>query len=527
MKPVPVRPSLEFDRKQAKRLLAAVRAGDPGARNRLAAIHPRYVAGLPADTSAISLSDAQLVIAREYGFASWTRWKQYVEFTSLDPQSRINAFLMSACSDGPEFARRMLEADPDIVNGDICAAAAAGRSDVVDDWLKRDKALATRKLGPLVTGPLVYACQSRLFVTEPARREGIVGVVRSLLDAGANPNDYFLLPDEDNPAHRQTAIYGAAGINNDESLTRLLLEAGADANDGVCGSAGETLYHAAEFENTTCLRLLLAANVDKAAKDYCLARALDFDFTAPALAFLEFGAEVDYRVPWFDNQTHLMKALKKRAPIELLSAMIERAGDLHAADERGVSTWRYAVRAGLPQACQLLKAKGVITDDSAIDQALGACMSGDAAALDRIVDANGPPVLETHDYELLSFATRRRLRQVVPLLVRLGIPVDAGAMPALHEACFIGDLEGVQQLLALGADPVEKTNAHGGTALGTTIYGSLHCHDVSGGPMALPPELVAPREYAAVVELLIERGAKLPEEPVGSRAVMEVLQRYR
>jgi hypothetical protein len=48
---------------------------------RLRAHHPRYRAGDPARD--IALHDAQLVIAREYGFASWPRWKQFVEARQL------------------------------------------------------------------------------------------------------------------------------------------------------------------------------------------------------------------------------------------------------------------------------------------------------------------------------------------------------------------------------------------------------------------------------------------------------------
>ena len=61
---LPARPSLESLRKQAKKLARDANAGDGAAVARLHAQLPR--AGLP-----LSNRDAQLVIAREYGFAGW------------------------------------------------------------------------------------------------------------------------------------------------------------------------------------------------------------------------------------------------------------------------------------------------------------------------------------------------------------------------------------------------------------------------------------------------------------------------
>jgi hypothetical protein len=39
---------------------------------------------------------------------------------------------------------------------------------------------------------------------------------------------------------------------------------------------GEALYHACEFGDPTCARLLIEAGTDSAVVDYCLGRALNF-----------------------------------------------------------------------------------------------------------------------------------------------------------------------------------------------------------------------------------------------------------
>ena len=64
MKPLPARPSLESLRKQAKNLAREAAAGDAGAIARVAAHLPKV--DLP-----LTQRNAQLVIAREYGYAGW------------------------------------------------------------------------------------------------------------------------------------------------------------------------------------------------------------------------------------------------------------------------------------------------------------------------------------------------------------------------------------------------------------------------------------------------------------------------
>lgn len=520
---IPARPSIEFDKKQAKRLLKAVRAGDADAVARFVAFHPRYSTG-PQPGSA-SLSDALLTIAREYGFSSWPEWKHFVEIATLTRSARVEKFLGLVCSDRVRTATQLLRQDATLTVADACAAAATGDAAALAAFIEADPACATRASGPLDTEPLVYACQSRLLVVDPARREGIVECARLLIEAGADPNAGFVPDDPDHAL--QTALYGAAGIANHPGLTRLLLAAGADPNDGVKGRAGETLYHVAEFGDTTCLELILAAKPDKAAVDYCLGRALDFKRPDAAMLFVEHGADVEYRVPWFENRTHLMKAIRSQGAPGLIEAMVVKATDLELEDDRGFTAYRHAVRAGRGDVAALLERHGAdtrkVTD---VDRALGACAAGDEATLDALL-VRTPDLgarLDDADRELLPAAVRRASKDALRLFVRLGVPVDFGEMPALHDACYVGDFETVKQLVLLGASLTEK-NRYGGTALGAALYGSEDCHDAWGGPKSQPPEAVEPRGYARIVGFLIEKGAPPPDRLSGSPAVIEVLQR--
>jgi ATP-dependent Clp protease adapter protein ClpS/tetratricopeptide (TPR) repeat protein len=83
---LPARPDLAQERRRAKDLLKAVRSGDSAAIARFRSQHPRHAALTPGRLAAdVQLSDAQLVIAREYGFASWPSLKAHIEQVSGRP----------------------------------------------------------------------------------------------------------------------------------------------------------------------------------------------------------------------------------------------------------------------------------------------------------------------------------------------------------------------------------------------------------------------------------------------------------
>jgi len=104
---LPSNPSVENLRKQAKSLRRAVLANDRDALARVRAFRPK---GEDAGKG-FQLSDAQFVIARTYGFASWSKLKQYVEVVEghtfmpphpksvSDTESFSDRFIRLACLD--------------------------------------------------------------------------------------------------------------------------------------------------------------------------------------------------------------------------------------------------------------------------------------------------------------------------------------------------------------------------------------------------------------------------------------------
>lgn len=147
--PLPARPSLEQLRKQAKELLRDFRANDPAAVARIRAHHPRIVSDRP-----VTLADAQLVLAREYGFGSWPKLKHHVE-----------SLQRPADFDEPLWGRDTWP---------FLATVYRGDEATVREMLARDPSLAHAEYAYLQ--PLHYAV-----------RGGRIAMVRLLLDAGADP----------------------------------------------------------------------------------------------------------------------------------------------------------------------------------------------------------------------------------------------------------------------------------------------------------------------------------------------------
>ena len=147
--PLPPRPSLEQLRKQAKELLKAYRGDDRAATDRFHAHHPRIISGKP-----VALADAQLVLAREHGFASWAKLKHHVESLQRPPDF-----------DEPLWGRDTWP---------FLTAVFRGDEATVRQMLSRDPSLARAEYAYLQ--PLHYAV-----------RGGRVEMVRLLLEAGADP----------------------------------------------------------------------------------------------------------------------------------------------------------------------------------------------------------------------------------------------------------------------------------------------------------------------------------------------------
>jgi len=109
-KSLPSRPSLEQLRNQAKDLRKQFLAGEPTAAERVRAAYPDLTA---KDKAEFRLHDAQLAIAREYGFASWARLKDHVESILLETGEPMELLKQAFHADDATWLRKLLERYPE------------------------------------------------------------------------------------------------------------------------------------------------------------------------------------------------------------------------------------------------------------------------------------------------------------------------------------------------------------------------------------------------------------------------------
>ncbi len=95
---------LEQVKRQAKELLESFRRADPDAVKEVNDHHPS------PDPATFALHDAQLVLARAYGFASWPKLKSYVDGASA------RQFIAAVRSSDFDKVRALLRSRPELVN---------------------------------------------------------------------------------------------------------------------------------------------------------------------------------------------------------------------------------------------------------------------------------------------------------------------------------------------------------------------------------------------------------------------------
>jgi ankyrin repeat protein len=119
---LPPHPSLDQLKIQANELHRAHRDRDPSAAGRIAAHHPE-MKSWPIEAvldKPLALADAQLVIAREYGFRNWAELKHRVELSAeieqLQPHPGFDAALAALDAGDVDWLRRLIAADPSLVH---------------------------------------------------------------------------------------------------------------------------------------------------------------------------------------------------------------------------------------------------------------------------------------------------------------------------------------------------------------------------------------------------------------------------
>ena len=523
---LPARPNLEHLKKRAKGLLARYRSGDPAAIARLRAALPAAV-GKPDHVIAglgLRLRDAQSCIAREYGFASWVDLKSFVEarMASLeDHPAQVLGWLrlvyagdISGSSNRarPAVVSRMLQENPELLRDDPYLACAVGDEATLRQAIARDPGWVNRPGGPLNLPPLVAVAHSSLMRLADYRGR-LHACARLLLEAGADADQSvgsrwvpasLSEPSEKDPL---SALYGASGQNHDPELTRLLLEAGANPNDG------ESLYHS--LESPACTELLLKAGA-RIAGSNALYRALDLDTPDALRRLLAHGGDPNEPAlgpPTSDWGTLLLWAIRRQRSRAHIAALLDAGADASVKAPDGVSAHTLALRFGLTDIADLLSQAGAVRQPSQEDSFIAACARGDEVEARRIQSARPdlPGALFKGQLRLLPELAAAGRAGAVQVMVKLGWPIATRAgdweASALNHAVFRGDAALARFLLEHGASWQEQ-HGFGDNACGTLSWASVN-------------EPVENGDWLGCAEALVAHGMPAAQpDPAGAESVI-------
>jgi len=402
----------------------------------------------------------------------------------------VAAFLEAACvpldrghtSGTLEEAQAILAARPEVAGHDVYTAAVLGDEAGVRRFLAADPAGATAKGGSRGWDPLTYLCFSRYLRLDPARSDGFVRAATALLDAGADPNGGWFEKNHRPEAAWESVLYGAAGVAQHEGLTRLLLERGADPNDG------ETPYHVPEsFEMGVLKAVVESGKLSDDGLATMLLRKADWHHGEAIKWLLERGADPNRMTPW--GKTALHNALVSDNGLEIITVLLDHGADPTILGNSGHgfqgperSSLSLAARRGRRDVLDLFERRGHALGLHGVDRLIAACARNDAEGI-RAVSGAEPGLVENLIREggtlLAEFAGNGNTEGVTRLL-DLGVDVGAsydrgdgyfGVAPnstALHVAAWRARHETVKLLIARGAQ-VDARDGAGRTPLALAV----------------------------------------------------------
>ncbi|MGH2346359.1 MAG: ankyrin repeat domain-containing protein, partial [Chloroflexota bacterium] len=441
----PARPNLEQQRKRARELLQAARAGDSMALDRFRRRHPRF-----ADGAALRLADAQLVIAREYGLPSWPRlvaqlrgdsrrtrlfvtersyYEDRAEGLLSTQQQGLPASLAQIRAWHPRFTRASddeIAAAPFTIEDARLVYARQHGFKHWDDLGAQVDALARGE----IEEPFKAAFEA-IQADDPARLQAVLATAPDLLTArGTNQN---------------TLLHLAGGR---VAMVRLLLEAGADP--AIPNDRGWMPLHQAAYGNQVEVAALLIA----------AGAPLD------AAAYGEGGTPLVAALFWGHREVAELLAAHTTAPGNLrVAAGLGRADLVRDAfnqdgslrPEAGAARGFYRCHTGFPL-WQPTNDRQEILDEALV----WACKRGRVDVLPLLTDHGANVNADPYRGTPLIWATvKRRLEAAAWLLdqgadvnrrATFGGPSHGEGVTALHLAAQNGDVDTVRFLLDRGAD---------------------------------------------------------------------------
>jgi ankyrin repeat protein len=449
---LPAAPSLEHLRKQAKDLVRERREGPEPLR----------------------LGEAQRMVAREYGFASWPRLKAYADRVTAHPgltyafvddvgyyedrAEGLRSVVASGLGSGAAIVRTYHPALADASDDEVRALSAAdarlvlAREHGFPDWAQFRRHVEGLPESGEPFRRAFRAIEARDRATLSELLDRYPGLVSA---RGTNGNDLLGL---------------AANVTcgrRDKSLVSELLARGADPNNG--NDRGWTPLHQAGYGNDLALARLL---LDVGARPDISAHG---EGGTPLAAALFWGhAETADFLAEHEVTPHNLRIAAGLGRRDLVDAFVLPDGRLSAtAGERRAF---YRPHTGFPP--------WQPSDDlqEILDEALvWAAKSGRADVLGPLVELGADVDADPYRGTALIWAGARGHVATIQRLVELGAEVNRKAtfggpdhgqgVTALHLAAQSGQMAAVKALIAAGADPAITDDIYGGPAAGWAEHG--------------------------------------------------------
>ena len=492
--------NLEQQKKQARDLLRAIRSGNADAFSRLRSHHARWSAldeGIVRQF--VSLHDAQFVIAREQGFASWPKLKLYADPSSRCGQTRlfvadlawitdrVHGLLRTRHSAGPAALEQIREwhprfsdwSDEEIRQAPFTeedARLVYAREHGFEDWSE----LANR-VRFLASDPATAAGEP-FMLAFAALQSGDVAAFEVLLrrnprltsERGTNGNTLLNLA---------VSLAGSPVWKGGTRPIEALLAAGSDVNQG--NDRGWTPLHAAAYANKLEIASLL---VEKGA-------ALDAEAHGaggtPLIAALFWGhREMADLLGLHSVAPGNLRAAAGLGVRELVDACFKPDGGLtpEACAARGF----YRPHSGFPDWQPSADPQEVL------DEALvWACKSNRLGVLEPLVRAGARLNADLYRGTPLIWAAACNRAETVAWLLDHGANIDQKAtfgglahgqgITALHMAAQYGHMPVVRMLVERGADrSIEDGLYHATAEGGANYFGQNQVRDYLRSPAVSP-----------------------------------------
>lgn len=451
------RPNLEQKRKLAKELLKAVKRLDGRSAARFTWNHPRFRGKSSQDVirQGVSLTEAQHVIARESGFESWAKLKEYVRLLEIEPNGPVAAFedaVHATIRGDAKRLQHLLELYPEIAT----MHSTRRHRCVLPHYLAANGVENEHQVVP-------HNAPEIARILFNAGAAAVVDTTTDIYGGGAGSTPLVALVSSSHPHDM--------GVQAE--LVRIFCDAGAAVNGIEDDGLPISVALGFRYPKAAAALAECGARIDNLPVAAGLGR---FDLVE---AYLDEAKSLVSNACSFPNPQHdefpasvaphpattLQQALvfaSMSGNIAIMERLLNHGVQVNGGPRRGITALHEACYQGQLEAAKWLVQRGAdptLRDEMWNSTAVGWADGGQQLhVIDWLFEASHVDILDA--VELQRYEVVRRLLELNPALAN----APEGSGGTLRFAAFKGDQRMAKLLLEFGADPTRR-NENGHSAL--------------------------------------------------------------